>query len=759
MLKKLVVACFAAVIVSGMVGVTASAQFTDTPSDAYWSAALDWATQNNVLPDTSGMFKPHEQADRQLAASWMWRMEGSPGKPTRHDYPTTGPNPTQTLPPHNFTDVPSEADHAVRWMVAENITTGTSATTFSPTSGLTRGQLAAFLWRLAGEPSAPPHTFSDVQAAWQQKAVAWLASTGITTGTSATTFSPDAPLTRAHLITFLWRYSNRDAAPQQVSGEICKFSDHSERVRSAVWQVRTGNGIGTAFYIDNDTWLTAAHVVEGKASVSLHNGSDELTATVLGRNRDADMALLSASGAGIPPLAFSDLDSASVGDPLFVVGYPLDIAEQSSVTRGVLSRILNHRSLGTVVVTDASANPGNSGGPLVDECGKVIGMIVAKRVAEDVEGIAYAVSETTLQERIPQIHSGGPDAIAGERTYAECFGSQESEWDSDWREGSGGWDYVVWTHKSDGDVQGGVYLDASSHDLNDYRNTLREGCTFTPWLSLDCTAYESTDPTRMWVWWAGISTGTEDDKPVTIAYRIDGGNRANTAWLAWNDNLVYLGVESAVPLVRQLADAQTFEFWGYDSSGTQVVKAEFELTGVDEALQHLQDTCNWETALPPEVTQPRQPTGPSAWTPFDGENIRGKYVGAFVRVEISEYSWQDNWLRLAVRCQRAAELEVFLVVDGGSFVGSGGPVVQYRFGNQPEITTDYANVGTDNDTAFLNDPHRFVRDLRSDTSGKLFVNLYDWWKYLDDFDLEAREQLNVIGVSQHIEPVAKACGL
>ena len=117
----------------------------------------------------------------------------------------------------------------------------------------------------------------------------------------------------------------------------------------------------------------------------------------------------------------------------------------------MLSRIEQNRDLGTVVVTDASANPGNSGGPLADECGDVIGIIVAKLVAEDVEGIACAVAETTLQERIPGFR-------------------------------------------------------------------------------------------------------------------------------------------------------------------------------------------NWDSARPPAVTQPQQPAGPSAWTPFDGESIRGRYVGAYVAVEISEYS-------------------------------------------------------------------------------------------------------------------------
>lgn len=744
MLRKLAAACLVAAVVSGTA--TASAQFTDTPSDAYWSAAVDWATEINMLPNASGMFKPHDQADRQLAALWMWRMEGSP-----------------TAGTHPFTDVPAEADRAVAWMVSQRITTGTSATTFSPEAGLTRGQLAAFLWRLAGSPPAPPHSFRDIHADWQHQAVAWLASTGVTTGTSTTTFSPDAALTRAHLVTFLWRYSNRSDGPRRVSGEVCDFSDQSERVRSAVWQVRAGNSIGTAFYIGNDEWLTAAHVVEGRTSATLHNGSDELTAVILGGDRDADIALLGAPGSGVAPLVFSDLGSASVGDSLFVVGFPLFVAAEPSVTRGVLSRIETDRDLGTVIVTDASANPGNSGGPLVDECGDVTGMIVAKQVAEDVEGIAYAIAETTIQERIPRFRSGGPESIVVARSYDECFGpSEESEWDSDWSDGAHGWDYAVWRHRSDGRTQGAAYLDATRHSLNDSRSALPEDCDFTPWLSLWCTAYESEDPFGVQVWWAGMSTGAEDGNPVTVAYRLDNGNQTNTTWTALDDDTTYLGAERSVAFIDQLSESQTLEFWGHDSSGTQAIEAAFDLAGVDDALEHLRDTCNWDSAQPPTVTQPQQPAGPSAWTSFDGENIHGRYVGAHVAVEISEYSWQDDWLWLLVRCTNLSQLDIFFVVDGGLFYGSGGPVVQYRFGGQDQITTAYASTNSDRDTAFLDDPHSFLRDLRADTSGRLFVDLYDWWyyQYIDDrYDFEGGGELNIIGVSQHVEPVATACGL
>ena len=110
-------------------------------------------------------------------------------------------------PPHPFVDVTDE-DHqpAVSWMYDAEITTGTSPTTFGPDQQLTRAQVAALLHRLAAEPSASGHPFVDVVAGWQQQPVAWMVANKITTGTSPTTFAPSEPVTRGQLATFLYRY-------------------------------------------------------------------------------------------------------------------------------------------------------------------------------------------------------------------------------------------------------------------------------------------------------------------------------------------------------------------------------------------------------------------------------------------------------------------------------------------------------------------------------------------------------------------------
>ena len=117
-----------------------------------------------------------------------------------------------------FKDVKSSAYYAdaVAWAVNHDpvVTTGTDATHFSPNKDCTRAQMVTFLWRAAGEPkpASTKNPFKDVKkGAYYYDAVLWAVGEGITTGTSKNTFSPDATVTRAQTVTFLWRMENEPA--------------------------------------------------------------------------------------------------------------------------------------------------------------------------------------------------------------------------------------------------------------------------------------------------------------------------------------------------------------------------------------------------------------------------------------------------------------------------------------------------------------------------------------------------------------------
>ena len=165
----------------------------------------------------------------------------------------------------NFTDVPAGAYYAdaVKWAVAEGITSGTSPTTFSPNNGCTRAQMVTFLWRAAGcpEPESDYGPFRDVpKDAYYRKAVLWAAGEGITSGTSPTTFSPNATVTRAQTVTFLWRWEGEPEADQRSGFRDVPAGQYYSQAVS--WAVEAGitNGTGTTTFSPGQT-CTRAQIV------------------------------------------------------------------------------------------------------------------------------------------------------------------------------------------------------------------------------------------------------------------------------------------------------------------------------------------------------------------------------------------------------------------------------------------------------------------------------------------------------------------
>ena len=169
--------------------------FVDVATGSYYEDAVDWAVENGITKGTDDThFSPDGICTRAQAVTFLWRAAGSPEPETR------------TMP---FTDVPAGSYYydAVLWAVENGITEGTSDTTFSPNSTCTRAQIVAFLWRSEKSPAAgTANPFSDVKStAYYAGAVLWAVKEDITKGTTNTTFSPDADCTRAQIVTFLWR--------------------------------------------------------------------------------------------------------------------------------------------------------------------------------------------------------------------------------------------------------------------------------------------------------------------------------------------------------------------------------------------------------------------------------------------------------------------------------------------------------------------------------------------------------------------------
>ena len=177
-------------------GNTGSFNFHDVSRLDYFYDAVKWAAENGIASGTGRYtFSPNAVCTRAQTVTFLWRAAGSP-LPRYRVCPFTDVNPRDY-----YYD-------AVLWAVEQGITTGLNATTFGPDVTVTRGQVATFLYRAAS--AAKPNTFNpftDVKTtAYNYDAILWAYDNRITTGTSDTTFSPDAYCTRAQIVTFLCRY-------------------------------------------------------------------------------------------------------------------------------------------------------------------------------------------------------------------------------------------------------------------------------------------------------------------------------------------------------------------------------------------------------------------------------------------------------------------------------------------------------------------------------------------------------------------------
>ena len=167
--------------------------FYDVPNDAFFYEAVKWAVKSGVtngLTDT--MFGPYEPCTRAQIVTFLWRAAGSP----------------EPKAMSSFADVPAGSYYAkaVAWAIENGITNGMTETTFAPDATCTRGQGVTFLYRALKGSAGGGANFTDVKSdTFYADAVNWAVANNVTNGTSDTTFSPDDNCTRGQIVTFLWR--------------------------------------------------------------------------------------------------------------------------------------------------------------------------------------------------------------------------------------------------------------------------------------------------------------------------------------------------------------------------------------------------------------------------------------------------------------------------------------------------------------------------------------------------------------------------
>ncbi len=207
-----------------------------------------------------------------------------------------------------------------------------------------------------------------------------------------------------------------------AQGEGLSVGEIYRRAGSGVVQVTTssssGSGLGSGFVVDREGHIvTNYHVIDGaeKIQVSFSN-KDTLSAELVGSDPSSDLAVLKvATGAGaLTPLAFANSDAVRVGDPVVAIGNPFGL--ERTVTSGIVSALQravtapNGYTIDEVIQTDAPINQGNSGGPLFDASGKVIGVnsqIETANGSSGNVGIGFAVPSNTVKSVVSQILADG----------------------------------------------------------------------------------------------------------------------------------------------------------------------------------------------------------------------------------------------------------------------------------------------------------------------------------------------------------------
>ena len=212
--------------------------FIDVPSDAFYANAVKWAVENEITTGVgNNRFDPNGQCTRGQVVTFLWRAAGKP---------TVSAN-------VSFSDVQPGAFYyeEVKWAVANGITQGVGGNRFAPNDTCTRGQVVTFLHRAENSPAASTiSSFTDVPStAFYYNAVNWAVANGITNGTNATHFSPNATVTRAQFVTFLWRYAG-EPAPKNLSTSFNDVDANQFYYKAVLWAAENSvtTGVDTTHF-------------------------------------------------------------------------------------------------------------------------------------------------------------------------------------------------------------------------------------------------------------------------------------------------------------------------------------------------------------------------------------------------------------------------------------------------------------------------------------------------------------------------------
>ena len=207
-------------------------------------------------------------------------------------------------------------------------------------------------------------------------------------------------------------------------------------VQSETWSVngQAGESLGTGLIVTADGEIvTNAHVVGDAKTVHvrLNGESEPREAAVVARRSSRDLALLRVDASGLSPATFAAPDDVRLGDEVLAIGYALDLDGDPTVTLGIVSsldRTLDTEtgSLKGLIQTDAAISSGNSGGPLVNALGHVVGintLVSSTEIGSTANGLGFAISTAELLPEIDQLRAEADGDTAESRATSACSSS------------------------------------------------------------------------------------------------------------------------------------------------------------------------------------------------------------------------------------------------------------------------------------------------------------------------------------------------
>jgi len=210
-----------------------------------------------------------------------------------------------------------------------------------------------------------------------------------------------------------------------------------EKVAPAVVRVVTNKGMGSGIIIDKQGYvLTNNHVIEGSQSIKVVLADKhEYPAYVLGRDEIKDLVILKINAANLPVVTLGNSEKLTPGDEVIAIGYPLDLTGSATISRGIVSAFRIDNEIGlTYIQTDASINPGSSGGAIINSTGEVVGITVSTiRVSGGlpVEGMNFAIAIDSAKPIIPKLIAG-ESVLKPWVTYTDSLHGFEIQYPNTW---------------------------------------------------------------------------------------------------------------------------------------------------------------------------------------------------------------------------------------------------------------------------------------------------------------------------------------